>query len=110
MEEEHEFKGISEETAQKLSQAFLALAVETPFKAEELAKTTDTLVYLIRRDLALRLLDAMSGYYMCKFKYYLSKWPFHRYRLIRARKALIKYRKAFHDCEDFQREFGYEKD
>lgn len=108
MEEEHEIKTISEEPAQELSQAVLALAVETPFKAEELAKATDTLVYLIWRDLALRQLDAMYGYYMSKFKYYLSKWPFHRYRLMRARKALVKYRKAFHDCEDFQREFGYE--
>lgn len=85
-----------------------ALAVETPFKAEELAKATDTLVYLIWRDLALSQFDSMLGYYMSKFKYYLSKWPFHRYSLIRARKALIKYRKAFHDFEDFKREFGYE--
>lgn len=106
MGEEHEIKGILEETVQEFSQAFLAIAVETPFKAEELAKATDTLVHLIWRDLALRQVDSMLNYYMSKLKYYLSKWPFHRYRLMRARKALVKYRKAFHDCEDFERKFG----
>lgn len=109
MEEDENIKLMSEETAKELTQRFLALANEKPFVEEALKRYTLELYSLIWRNLELSHFDAMIKYYMCKFKYLLSKWPFRRYRLLRARKALIRYRDAFHASENFKREFHYEK-
>lgn len=109
MEEDENIKGITEETAQELAKAIESFAVQTPFVTSEIKEFTDKLSHLIVRDLKITHFGAMQDYYMCKFRYLLSKWPLHWYRLLRARKALIKYRNAFHALESFKREFGYEE-
>lgn len=109
MEEEHEFKGISEETAQEFLQSLLDIADDSPFSANDLQLITNRLTSIIIHELAERLLESAFNYFKCKVNYrYLSKKCFRWYYLIKARKALIKYRKAFHYYEDFKREFGYE--
>ncbi len=109
MEEEHEFKGISEETAQEFLQSLLDIADDSPFAAADLQRMTNELTRVIVHELAKRLLETAYDYYTCKFRYrYLSKHLFRWYHLMRTRRALVKYRKAFRDFEDFKRNFGYE--
>lgn len=111
MEEEHEIKTISEETAQEFLQSLLDIADDSPFAAKDLQLITNRITSIIIHELAERLLESAFNYYKCKVNYrYLSKKCFRWYYLIKARKALVKYRHAFHYFEDFKREFGYEKD
>lgn len=109
MEEEHEIKTISEETAQEFLQSLLDIADDSPFSANDLQLITNRLTSIIFHELAERLLESAFNYFKCKVHYrFLSKKCFRWYYLKKTRKALIKYRKAFHDFEDFKREFGYE--
>ena len=110
MEEKwNNIKGISEETANELSKRMLALANQVPFVTEELKRQYNGLVSLIWQELEMRHIDMMMDYNKWRLIYMFSKWPFRWYCLMRARKALVKYRSAFHDCERFKREFKYEE-
>jgi len=105
--EEHEIKTISEETAQEFLQSLLDFADDSPFAAKNLQLITNRITSIIIHELAERLLESAFNYFKCKANYrYLSKKCVRWYYLIKARKALVKYRKAFHDFEDFKRIFG----
>lgn len=116
MEEEHEIKTISEETAQEFLQSLLDIADDSPFAAKDLQLITNRIKSTIIHSLAERLLEYAFNYFKCKIHYrFLSNKCFRNkcfrwYYLIKARKALVKYRNAFHDFEDFKKIYGDEKD